>query len=299
MEYIQMTDEIRSFIKYLEEVKKSTTNTTVSYERDLKKLRKYLEGQGIIHIKMITATNLNSYILFLEKEGLKPSTISRNITAIKAFFQYMARENVISQDISLELRAPKIEKKMPFILSKEETALLLEQPRSNSPKDLRDRAMLELLYATGIRVTELITLKIDDLNLHMEYIICKDSTKERMIPFGNIAKKAIDSYLRNGRDLLLNGEDSPYLFTNCSGHIMSRQGFWKLIKGYGKKAGIRKEITPHTLRHSFAAHLVNNGADLKIVQEMMGHSDITATQIYAHIKQDKLKEAYGKAHPRG
>lgn len=293
-----MIEETQIFIQYLKEIKRTSDNTTVSYERDLKKLRQFLNGQGIAEVNRITATNLNSYILFLEKQNLKPATISRSIASIKAFFQYLRRENYIESDISLELKAPKIEKKAPSILSKEETVLLLEQPNSNSPKELRDKAMLELLYATGIRVTELISLQMADLNLNMEYITCRDASKERMIPFGAVAKDALKIYLEKGREPLLGGEYSPHLFTNCSGHVMSRQGFWKLIKTYGRKAGIRKEITPHTLRHSFAAHLVNNGADLRSVQEMMGHSDIATTQIYTQLEQNRIREVYAKAHPR-
>lgn len=294
-----MTEEIRIFIQYLKEIKRMSVNTVVSYERDLKKFRLFLEKQEIVEIKRITATTLNAYVLFLERQSLKPATISRNIAAMKTFFQYMKNEDMVEADITLDLKAPKIEKKVPFILTMEETTLLLEQPQNDTPKELRDKAMLELLYATGIRVSELISLKMEDLNLHMEYITCRDSNKERMIPFGQLAKKALNLYLSNGREALLNREYSSYLFTNCSGHVMSRQGFWKLIKAYGRKAGIHKEITPHTLRHSFAAHLVNNGADLRSVQEMMGHSDIATTQIYTQLEPGKLREVYIKAHPRG
>ena len=181
----------------------------------------------------------------------------------------------------------------------EETSRLLEQPNGNTPKELRDRAMLELLYATGIRVSELISLKLSDMNLNLEYITCKDAHKERIIPFGEVAKEALQRYLEEGRPYLVSEEGSEYLFTNCSGKEMSRQGFWKLIKAYGKKAGIETEITPHMLRHSFAAHLVSNGADLKAVQEMLGHADISTTLIYAQMKQSRIREVYAKAHPRG
>ncbi|MFP3154580.1 site-specific tyrosine recombinase XerD [Lachnospiraceae bacterium ZAX-1] len=293
-----MVQEVQQFIQSLKEVKKAAENTLVSYERDLKKLNHFLSEQEIVDVSRITTTNLNSYILYLEKEGMKPSTISRSIATMKAFFGYLEREKKIEHDITLGLKAPKIKKKAPSILSTEEAVLLLEQPSSSSPKELRDRAMLELLYATGIRVTELITLQLADLNLQMEYITCKDTNKERMIPFGNAAKETIKNYLAKGRPFLGKAQSSTYLFTNCSGQAMSRQGFWKLIKSYGKKAGICAEITPHTLRHSFAAHLVNNGADLHSVQEMLGHSDISTTQIYAQMKQNKMREVYEKAHPR-
>ena len=180
----------------------------------------------------------------------------------------------------------------------EETSRLLDQPNGNTPKELRDHAMLELLYATGIRVSELISLKLSDMNLKLEYITCKDAHKERIIPFGEVAKEALQHYLEEGRSYLVSEEGSEYLFTNCSGKEMSRQGFWKLIKAYGKKAGIETEITPHMLRHSFAAHLVSNGADLKAVQEMLGHADISTTQIYAQMKQSRIREVYAKAHPK-
>ena len=247
----------------------------------------------------ITATNLNSYILYLEKEGKKPSTISRCIASMKAFFQYLLKQGILKEDLTEELKSPKIEKKVPEILSTEEVECLLKQTKGSTPKELRDCAMLELLYATGIRVSELIGLKLTDVNLKMEYIKCQDAHKERVIPFGNVAKNAVSRYLAEGRTELVQEAESPWLFTNCSGQPMSRQGFWKLIKGYGKKAGIHHEITPHTLRHSFAAHLVNNGADLRAVQEMMGHSDIATTQIYARMNQTHIREVYAKAHPRG
>ncbi len=294
-----MKQEIEAFIRYLKEVRHASENTTDSYERDLRKLEHYLSEQGISQVTQVTATNLNSYILYLEKEGKKPSTISRCIASMKAFFQYLMKQGILKEDITEELKSPKIEKKVPEILSTEEVECLLKQTKGSSPKELRDCAMLELLYATGIRVSELIGLKLTDVNLKMEYIKCQDAHKERIIPFGNVAKDAVSRYLLEGRTELVQEAESPWLFTNCSGQPMSRQGFWKLIKGYGKKAGIHHEITPHTLRHSFAAHLVNNGADLRAVQEMMGHSDIATTQIYARMNQTHIREVYAKAHPRG
>lgn len=294
-----MTKDIEKFIVYMRDVKQISKNTELSYERDLRKLSAFLQEQGITEVSKVTSTSLNSYILFLEKEGRKPSTISRSIASMKAFFGYLQREGYISEDVSIELKAPKIEKKMPSILTTEETVRLLEQPSGTSPKELRDKAMLELLYATGIRVSELITLKLEDVNVPMEYITCRDAHKERIIPFGNIAREAIENYLDFGRPALVTEGKCDLLFTNCSGSAMSRQGFWKIIKYYGKKAGITSEITPHTLRHSFAAHLVSNGADLKSVQEMLGHSDISTTQIYTQVNQSKLREVYAKAHPRG
>ena len=293
-----MDKEINAFIVYLHNVKRTSENTELSYRRDLMKVRNYMEEQGIEDVKQITSTNLNSYVLYLEKNKFSPATISRNIASLKAFYHYMYKEGMVLEDAAEALHAPRIEKKMPEILSTDEGVRLLEQPSGNSPKEIRDKAMLELLYATGIRVTELITLKLKDVNLQMGYLVCKDGGKERVIPFGNEARSALIRYLEGTRASMIADPDSEYLFANCSGQPMSRQGFWKLIKFYAKKAGIMADITPHTLRHSFAAHLVENGADLRSVQEMLGHSDISTTQIYANMNHNRIREVYAKAHPR-
>ncbi|MDY2700164.1 MAG: site-specific tyrosine recombinase XerD [Lachnospiraceae bacterium] len=293
-----MDKEINAFIVYLHNVKRTSENTELSYRRDLMKVRNYMEEQGIEDVKKITSTNLNSYVLYLEKNKFSPATISRNIASLKAFYHYMYKEGMVLEDAAEALHAPRIEKKMPEILSTDEVVRLLEQPSGNSPKEIRDKAMLELLYATGIRVTELITLKLKDVNLQMGYLVCKDGGKERVIPFGNEARSALIRYLEGTRASMIADPDSEYLFANCSGQPMSRQGFWKLIKFYAKKAGIMADITPHTLRHSFAAHLVENGADLRSVQEMLGHSDISTTQIYANMNHNRIREVYAKAHPR-
>lgn len=293
-----MEKEIRDFVIYLHDVKKTSENTELSYKRDLQKLQSFLEEQGIEDPHRITETSLNSYILFLEKNQFAPATVSRHIAAVKAFFHFMVKRGMVSEDVSENLKAPRIEKKMPEILTMEEVVRLLEQPGRNTPKEIRDRAMLELLYATGIRVSELISLQITDLNLRLGYIICRDSSKERAIPFGNQAKEALLLYLKEARDILIKGTQTEALFVNCSGKPMSRQGFWKLIKYYAAKAGIETDITPHTLRHSFAAHLVENGADLHSVQEMMGHSDISSTQVYANMGGSRIQTVYRQAHPR-
>lgn len=294
-----MNLDIQRFMDYLHEVKKTSKNTEVSYERDLKKLKEYLWEQNVSDVEGITEEHLLDYMNQLKEAGRKPSTISRNVASFKAYFDYLFKQGIVSRNVAAGLKAPKVEKKLPEILTTEETERLLEQPSGTSPKELRDKAMLELLYATGIRVSELITLKVSDVNLKMEYITCADTHKERIIPFGGMAKHAIDEYIDNGRPKLVTDEKSELLFTNCSGGAMSRQGFWKLVKHYGNKAGIRTDITPHTLRHSFAAHLVSNGADLKSVQEMLGHSDISTTQIYTQMNQTRIREVYTKAHPRG
>ena len=288
-----------NFISYLHNIKKTSNNTELSYKRDLGKMCQYLEENGISGLNDITEEVLDSYIVYLEENQFAAATISRNIASIKAFFHYLAKEGVIEKDISVGLKAPKIEKKMPEILTPEEVIWLLEQPKGDTPKEIRDKAMLELLYATGIRVTELITLKVSDVNMQMGFIICRDGSKERVIPFGAAAKKAMTNYLDKARNVMLFDLQSDILFVNCSGQPMSRQGFWKLIKYYAKKAGIIADITPHTLRHSFAAHLVENGADLRSVQEMLGHSDISTTQVYATLTHNRIREVYSKAHPRG
>ena len=291
--------ELPLFINYLKETKNASASTVSSYQRDLRKLESYLGEHGVEHVENVTSTNLNSYILYLEKQGLSTATVSRNVASMKAFFHYACKSHLRMDDPTEQVKAPHIEKKMPEILSMEETVQLLEQPSGNTPKQIRDRAMLELLYATGMRVSELISLKQNDLNLMMNYVICKDEGRERVIPFGNNAKQTLERYLLGSRSILLHGQESEFLFVNCSGHSMSRQGFWKLIKQYAARAGIETDITPHTLRHSFAAHLVQNGADLRSVQQMMGHSDIATTQMYVNLNLQKMQRVYSEAHPRG
>jgi integrase/recombinase XerD len=293
-----MDVELPLFIDYLKEDKNASKNTVSSYQRDLKRLNEYLEEHGIEDVQSVTTTSLNSYILYLERQGLSSATVSRNVASMKAFFHYACRKYRMEKDPTETIKAPHIEKKLPDILSMEETARLLEQPSGDTPKELRDRAMLELLYATGVRVTELISLEVTDVHMGMNYIVCRDAGKERIIPFCESAKRALERYLKHGRDVLLKGQESPYLFVNCSGKLMSRQGFWKLVKQYAAKAGIDCDITPHTLRHSFAAHLVQNGADLKSVQEMMGHSDIATTQMYMDVNVERVRSVYREAHPR-
>ncbi|MCR5419657.1 MAG: site-specific tyrosine recombinase XerD [Lachnospiraceae bacterium] len=294
-----MQQSVSDFITYLHNVKKASLNTEQSYRRDLKKLVLYLEARGVKDINEVGPGILKEYVDEMLNEGAKPATVSRSIASFKAFFHYLISVDRLQSDPSLLLKAPKIEKKFPEILTMEEVVKLLEQPKGDSPKEIRDKAMLELLYATGIRVTELINLQIDDVNLKMSYLMCSEGNKERVIPFGNAAKEALTRYLKQAREAMVSDRTSKLLFANCSGQHMSRQGFWKLIKHYAKKAGIAADITPHTLRHSFAAHLVENGADLRSVQEMLGHSDISTTQIYANMNHNHIREVYNRAHPRG
>lgn len=294
-----MQNLIEEFILKLHNEKNTSSNTEMSYKRDIKKLFEYLNGNNINEISLITKDDLEKYIDYLNEIGRAATTVSRSIASMKGYFGYLFDEGIINNNPAKELKSPKIIKKTPEVLSVKEIDALLKQPSRTTPKELRDKSMLELLYATGMRVTELITLKMDDVNIKLEYIVCHDRKKERLIPFGTEAKEALIRYLNDGRQLLLGeNNNSDILFPNCSGGEMSRQGFWKLIKAYGKKAGIKTEITPHTLRHSFATHLVENGADLKAVQEMLGHSDISTTQIYMSNRNKRVREVYAKAHPK-
>ena len=293
-----MEGNIKAFISYLGKERSASYNTQISYERDLKKLKEYLGQQGIMDVKEVSETSLNSYVLFLEREGKAASTVSRYIASFKGFFEYCLKQGVIANDPAERLKPPKVEKKFPQILTINETQKLMDGPDVKSSKGIRDKAMLELLYATGIRVTELISLKMTDMNLSMEYVICHEKSKDRIIPFGSAAKKALEVYLEKTREEMLEDLESEYLFVNCSGKPMSRQGFWKLIKHYADKAGIEKEITPHTFRHSFAAHLLENGADVQSVQKMMGHADVSTTQMYVEMQAGNVRDVYKKFHPR-
>ena len=294
-----MENQIDALIEFLHETKNTSKNTELSYRRDLIKLVAFLQNDlGKKTFDEVTKEDLEAYVAHMHEQNAAPTSISRSIASTKALFSFLKEKNIIKSDVASGLKSPKIEKKEPSIMSKKDVMLLLEQPSGNSPKQIRDKAMLELLYATGIRVSELIGLKTTDVNLAMGFIMIHDSHKERIIPFGTKAKDALMKYLSGARDAMLEDKSSELLFANCSGEAMSRQGFWKIIKYYAKKAGIEADITPHTLRHSFAAHLVENGADLKSVQEMLGHSDISTTQIYANLTQSRLRDVYNKAHPR-
>lgn len=294
-----MEKRIPDFIEYLEKVKNASGSTIESYQRDLKRLVVFLRGKGVEELEDVTPTMLNSYILFLEREGFSTATVSRNVASIKAFFHYVAEFHVVSADPTKTIKAPHIDKKLPEVMTVSEVESLLNAPNPGTDKGIRDKAMLELLYATGMRVTELISVQVSDVDLTFDYLMCRDGERERVIPFGREAKAALVKYLKEARGNLMKGQESGVLFVNCQGNPMSRQGFWKLIKHYAKEAGIEADITPHTLRHSFAAHLVQNGADLKAVQEMMGHADIATTQIYMNITMEHVKKTYAKAHPRG
>ena len=289
---------LEQYIMYLQNVKKTSANTVTAYKRDLTKLIQFLSERGFSDVSKISFTDLNSYILLLEKEGAATSSISRNISTIKSFFLFLLRNRYIDNDPAQNLKAPKILKKAPRILTVEEIEVLLSLP-DVSPKGLRDKAMLELLYATGLKVTELIELKLNQVNSTLQYMRIHDKDRERVIPFGEFAKQALENYLENARPILVSGmEDEEYLFLNYSGQPMTRQGFWKIIKNYGEQAGFDVGLTPHVFRHSFAAHMVENGADLKSLQELLGHSDISTTQVYSSFAHSGVNAVYQKAHPR-
>ena len=292
-----MTERLDGFMDYLHKTKGASANTEISYRRDLKKMISYLEEKGITEAGEIRPRDLQAYLCELENQHFAASTISRTVASLRAFFQYLLKEGQIGKDPTESLKSPKVEKKLPGTLSVEEVDRLLAQP-DDTAKGIRDSAMLELLYATGMRVSELIHLQISDVNLKLGYVTCHEKGKERVIPIGNISRGALYQYLNRSRRVLVRDENVTTLFTNCSGKPMSRQGFWKVLKGYALEAGISDEITPHTLRHSFAVHMLQNGADLKSVQEMLGHSDISTTQIYLSDGNYKMRDVYMKAHPR-
>lgn len=289
---------IEKFINFLERDKRLSLNTLQSYRRDIEQYITYLQEINLHNITNTNKTTVIAYLLHLQKKGRATSTISRNLASIRSFYQYISKNKIIEQDPTSELESPKVEKKLPQILSTQEVELLLEQPKCTDLKGFRDKAMLELLYATGIRVSELISLNLTDINMEIGFIKCNKGSRERMIPIGSIAISAIQEYLNKSRGLLIQSNDEKALFVNVNGKRLTRQGFWKIIKQYKNQAKINKDITPHTLRHSFAAHLLENGADLRSIQEMLGHSDISSTQIYAQIAKNKIKEIYKKTHPR-
>lgn len=288
---------IESFADYL--LKSKSQNTVSAYKRDIVQYSDYLRANKILTFKKATKTTILTYLLYLQKTGRANATISRTIASLRAFYDYLISERDMKmQNPTLNLESPRIDRKAPRILTIGEVELLLEQPDVEDEKGLRDRAMLELLYASGLRVSELITLRITDINLSVGYVRCYDERIERIVPIGTPAKMAISKYIDKARMSMLKGKDSELLFVNCNGGELSRQGFWKIIKQYQKKAGLKSDITPHVLRHSFAAHLLENGADLKSIQEMLGHADISTTQVYLKLVNSRIRDVYEKAHPR-
>ena len=292
-----MERQLKYFFNFLENDKKLSENTLQSYKRDLKQFRRYLEDYGI-HYNRVKEEDIQNYIKEMQENGKKASSISRCIASIRSFYQFILKNRKIKVDPTANIQSPKIEKRTPNVLTSKEVELLLKQPDTVDLKGVRDKAMLEFAYATGMRVTEIISLNIDDVNLEEAYVICKNGKKQRIIPLGTMSVKALKEYIDEARDILIKNENEKALFVNINGGRLTRQGFWKIIKFYKEQAHISKDITPHVLRHSFATHLLQNGADLKAIQTMLGHSDISSTQVYMQFQDEGLKEIYKKAHPR-
>ncbi|WP_308639074.1 site-specific tyrosine recombinase XerD [Paenibacillus silvisoli] len=293
-----MRAHLRAFIQFLQEGRRLSANTLSSYERDLTLFLDYAENQRIPAVDGIQKHHLSLYMLQLKQQGRAAATVSRHMVSIRAFFHYLIMERHVLSDPSMHLEMPKQEKRLPKVLPIGDVEKLLGAPDSGTIAGIRDLAMLEVLYATGIRVSELISLDADHVNLPMGFIRCIGSaTKERIIPLGAIATEALTTYLDQVRDKLRHSGETA-LFVNQQGSRMTRQGFWKIMKKYASEAGIEGDITPHTMRHSFAAHLLENGADLRSVQEMLGHADISTTQVYVQVTKPRIKEVYNLAHPR-
>lgn len=294
-----MHDQLQDFLNYLSVERGLAPNTLESYGRDLRQFLVFLQEKKGLQVVEVTQAVVIGYLLHLQAKGRATATLSRSLAAIKSFYHFLAREQVIPKDPTVNLDAPKQEKRLPRVLSVEEVVKLLEQPDLKSPSGIRDRTMLEVLYATGLRVSELVSLKIENVNLEEGYLRCLGKgSKERIIPLGSVATKYVTFYLDHARKFLASNPREEILFLNHHGNGLTRQGFWKIIKKYADQLGIANSITPHTLRHSFATHLLENGADLRSVQEMLGHADISTTQIYTHLTRNKLKEIYEKTHPR-
>ena len=292
-----MTDYLALYRSYLTTEKRMSANTVSSYMRDLSQYDQWLK-QKKTDLKRAKNILLQEYVKRLEQLGKSPATMSRFLASSKSFYAYMFAKGYIKTNPTAALKAQKVQRKYPEILTNKEVELFFEQPKCVDEKGFRDHAMLELLYATGIRVSELIDLDVDDLNLPAGLVVCRSKGKERSIPLYPGAVKALQDYVQHIRERIVTNDEEKALFVNMNGERMTRQGFWKIIKFYQEKADIKKDITPHMLRHSFAAHLLENGADLHSIQEMLGHADISSTQIYTHIVKKQLKDVYQKAHPR-
>lgn len=292
-----MEKQIKLFLEFLQNDKKASDNTLQSYRRDIVYYNKYLESNKMNYTK-VKEEDIKDYMEHLQEVGKKPSTISRNLASIRAFYQFLVRNKKIKVDPTIGIQSPKIEKKAPSVLTSQEIELLLDQPKDVDLKGTRDKAMLEFAYATGMRVTEIISLNVSDINLEESYVVCHSREKQRNIPLGSLSLKALKEYMEEARPVLIKNENEKALFVNINGQRLTRQGFWKIVKYYKEQAHITKDITPHVLRHSFATHLLQNGADLKAIQTMLGHSDISSTQVYMQFQDNGLKNIYKKAHPR-
>ncbi len=293
-----MLDLIHAYENYLSKVKKASANTIASYMRDIRQFAHWLDGKQKLNVLDVTQKNIRDYLSYLQSIDKSAATISRGVASLKNFYAYLQASGFVEKNPVNDIHIDRGEKKLPQILTGREIELLLAQPACVDAKGFRDKAMLEVLYATGIRVTELIDLDIDDVNLSQGVIKCSNSKKSRSIPLYPAALKALRIYVQDIRGSMLEDSSETALFVNINGSRMSRQGFWKILKHYQETAHIEKEITPHTLRHSFAVHLLENGADLGSLQELMGHCDISSTQMYTHMINQKLKSVYQKCHPK-
>ncbi len=292
-----MDTYLAAYERYLKDEKHASANTVSSYMRDLKQFASYI-AERQLELSEVTQERISTYLDYLSGQGKSPATVSRSLASIKGFYHHLLDQGVVEENPAIHVAAVKAEKKLPQVLTGKEVERLLAQPKCTDMKGYRDKAMLELLYATGIRVTELISLNITDVNLAGSFIRCESKGKERIIPLYPAAVDALAVYIQNIRSKMIADINEQALFVNMNGDRMSRQGFWKIVKSYQEKAHIDKDITPHTLRHSFAAHLLENGADLHSIQEMMGHSDISSTQVYAQLVKQQLKSVYNKSHPK-
>lgn len=290
-------DYLLGYENYLTTEKKASSNTLSSYLRDVRQFSDYV-GRENLPVVRVTQRNVEDYARYLAGKGKSVSTITRAVASLKSFYNYLMEAGQVATNPVRGVTPAKVERRLPQILTNKEVELFLEQPECTDAKGYRDRAMLELLYATGIRVSELIGLNVNNLNLSAGFIRCVGKGKERIIPLYPAAIRALTDYVNNIRPRMVETPQETALFVNMNGERMSRQGFWKIIKHYQETANIKKEITPHTLRHSFAAHLLENGADLRSIQEMLGHADISSTQVYVQLVKQKLKDVYNKAHPR-
>ena len=290
-------DYLSGYEFWLSHEKKASSNTLSSYLRDVRQFSEWIEGEGVA-LPQVTQSDIKQYARYLSKKGKSDATVVRSVASLKSFYSYMLGAHNVPSNPAKGFTPSKLERKLPEILTSKEVDLFLDQPDVADEKGCRDKAMLEVLYATGIRVSELISLDIHDVNLSLGFIRCESKSKERIVPLYKAAIRALASYINDVRPQLLGEPQQAALFVNMNGERMSRQGFWKIVKFYQEKAGIRKDITPHTLRHSFAAHLLENGADLKSIQEMLGHADISSTQIYTQVVNQKLRDVYARAHPR-
>lgn len=294
-----MLDLIHAYETYLTKVKQASANTICSYLRDIRQFAEWLQSSGEADILDATQLNISDYLSHLRSEGKSGATVSRVLASLKNFYAYLVSTGFLEESpVSGDIHVDRGEKKLPQILTGKEVELLLAQPSGLDAKGLRDKAMLEVMYATGMRVTELIDLNVEDVNLELGIIKCNGAKKSRAIPLYPAALRALGVYLKEVRMVMVDDPAEKALFVNVGGSRMSRQGFWKILKHYQEKAGIEKDITPHTLRHSFAVHLLENGADLGSLQELMGHSDISSTQVYTHMVNQKLKSVYEKCHPK-